>query len=121
MCRRKGHRCEARLIFAPEAVRGPVGRQCVPVQVWRRAGAHDSLRRVYAGSGPYYAQRLDAWLVPVQHEGRTRLRLAYDAQGKLWVPTGQEARAHAAEARMQAEARVRELEALLAEQRTRHD
>ncbi|MGB0678554.1 MAG: Uma2 family endonuclease [Polyangiales bacterium] len=112
--------CPELVIFDPEAVRGPVTSSRVPLQVWRRARAQATLRLVHAGLGPYHAQRLDAWLVPVHQGGRTRLRLAYDAQGELWVPTSQEARAQEAEARMQAEqARAQEAEARMQAEQAR--
>ncbi|MGB0680932.1 MAG: Uma2 family endonuclease, partial [Polyangiales bacterium] len=104
--------CPELVIFDPEAMCGPVSPARVPLQVWRQTGAPGSLEQVHAGSGPDYAQRLDAWLVPVHQGGRTRLRLAYDAHGKLWVPTSAEASKRAERAQQQAEqAQAREAEA----------
>ncbi|MGB0680567.1 MAG: hypothetical protein ACPGUV_12975, partial [Polyangiales bacterium] len=97
--------CPELVIFDPDAMRRPVNPARVPLQVWRREdeGERGRFKQVQAGSEPHYAERLGAWLVPVRQGVRNRLRLAYDAQGKLWVPTSEEAGAREAEARRQAE------------------
>ena len=101
---------EELVVFDPE----PRGEEAFALQVYRRSPRGRFLR-VYAGPGPAESKVLGAWWIVV--DGGARVRLARDAAGADLVLTAGE-RAVAAEARADvAEARVRELEALLAQPR----
>jgi Uma2 family endonuclease len=87
-------------IFDPE----PRGEDAFRLQLYRRSSRGQFLR-VYAGPGPAESKVLRAWLVIV--DGGAHVRLARDAAGEDRVLTAEE-RA------VVAEARVRELEAMVA-------
>ncbi|MFO0646611.1 MAG: Uma2 family endonuclease [Polyangiales bacterium] len=110
-------------IFDPEGFgKTDDGRGPWVLQVWRTVKG--VFQRAYAGDGPYFSRELGAWLVVVDD----LLRVANDRAGTDLWPTAAEARAaaedranaesaarSAAEERANAaEARVRELEAMMA-------
>jgi len=123
------------VIFDPEAALGPERRgQQVALQVYRR-DADGAFVRVYSGDGPAPSDELGAFLVVHREGAAARLRIALDAAGTALVPTAEEAKQAAeqakrtaeqakqaaeeraqaeAEARQAAEERVRALEAELA-------
>jgi hypothetical protein len=93
----------------PRAFGGPYR-----MQVWRRMD-DGGFERVHAGEGPFFLQKLNAWVFAVD-EGR-RLRIADDRNGTSWWRTAEEAERAAKEAERAAKeaalARVAELEAEL--------
>jgi len=94
-------------IFDPE----PRGEEAFPLQLYRRTPRGQFLR-VYAGPGPVESKVLGAWLVLTN--AAKRVRLARNAEGTELVLDAAEQLAAAQDRAAAAEARVRELEALLA-------
>jgi Uma2 family endonuclease len=89
------------VVFDPEAAAGrATGPGRVALQVFRRE-AEGRLVPVYRGPGPARSEELEAWLV-VQHQGpAAMLRLSRDAEGQDLVPTVEQAREQAEQARQQ--------------------
>jgi Uma2 family endonuclease len=86
------------------------------LQIWRRVD--EDFRRVYAGDGPARSEVLGAWVFVVA-DGE-RIRIADDAEGERWWPTGQEEeRAEKERERAEKEAALRRVAALEEELRRR--
>jgi Uma2 family endonuclease len=110
------------LLSGPSAYGGPFR-----LQVWHRRDDGD-LVRIHAGEGPARSPVLGAWLVSID-EGR-KLRVADDETATVYWPTAEEAERAAKEAALTAKeaaltakeaalSRIKELEAALAEAKTR--
>lgn len=100
------------MLAGPRAHGGPVR-----LQVWRRT--EGALVREYAGDGPAWSPYLRAWAVVTDDGAKLRIAASADGTGAWATETDAERAAKDAEraARLAAEARVRELEALLADKR----
>jgi Uma2 family endonuclease len=101
------------VIFDPDAARSPERRSSrAPLTLYRRS-ADGAFVRVYSGQGPVWSEEIGAALVAKPMGAVVHLVIARDAAGQDLVPTSEEAkraanaRAEAAEARLDVEAKAR--------------
>jgi len=107
--------CRELVIFDPEAARG-VTRvpERIPLQVYRRDD-DGAFVKVYAGRGPAFSERLEAWLVVQTESTAAWLRIARDPAGHDLLPYPED-RAHQEQARADHERARAEQERARAEQ-----
>jgi Uma2 family endonuclease len=103
--------CSELVIFDPDAARFATNNQArVPLTVYRR-GDDGLFVRVCSGQGPIYSVELDIWLSSHQEGAAVRLRPCFDQAGQQLVPTAAErASAEAERARVEEEKAHREAE-----------